>query len=92
MKNKDIITSLEFEKYEKLVKMLNKFQDEILSSIESEVEGLRQNHKVFECNGTHKYEDWCEDENCPSQDAKKIKANNQAIDKVLAIINNHKSK
>jgi hypothetical protein len=54
-----------------------------------EIESLKkQPHRVFECNGTSKYEDWCEDEDCSSADGRNRKTYNQAIDDCLNILKN----
>ena len=61
-------------------------QDFIKQAISRTAESLKEaikveerKHKVFKCNGTKKYEDWCEDENCPSIDAKEIKSFNSVL-------------
>ncbi|MEK9207113.1 MAG: hypothetical protein AAB922_01425 [Patescibacteria group bacterium] len=46
------------------------------------VEKMKKVHKEFECNG--KYEDWCEDKNCPSRNNQRIIGFNQALDEVIS--------
>lgn len=53
------------------------------SVVKEKIEKLFKRHGVFECNGTRKYEDWCEKEDCPSEDARMIKANNKVLSDLL---------
>lgn len=53
------------------------------------LEGMKQKHWVFECSGprpdkTTKFEDWCDDPECRSDDNKRVKAHNTALDDAIS--------
>jgi len=54
----------------------------VLDWVLGEVEGMKMKHHEFECSGTKIYENWCDDEDCPSESAKLIKAHNQALEEI----------
>lgn len=61
-----------------------------LQEIRKEIGGMKQVHREFECNGANNgkgcYETWCDFETCIAKDAMCCKGHNEAIDKVLALI------
>lgn len=61
----------------------------------SEIEGVipaDRKHRVFECNGTRCYEDWCEKIDCPSQDNQRIIGFNSCRSEILTKIKSLKDK
>ena len=61
-------------------KILRTENKKTTQAILKKIDEMKKEHKVFECSGTNKYEDWCTDINCPN--AKEEKGYNQALEDI----------
>lgn len=66
-----------------ILKTRQEARGEMLEEVKKTVLLERKKHKVFEC-GNRNYENWCENEECKSEDARNIKAGNKIVDSILS--------
>jgi len=94
----DTYQGMTFEQVEKITTFWLTLIEEELSRQREEmmekVEGMKKEHREFECNGANNgkgcYEDWCNIETCTSKDAIECKTYNQAIEDLLKALKEKK--